>query len=68
MDGHAGQFVSVKAEVAAVHRDQSDHHVKAGGFARPVRPQQADHFTTADAQGDILDDGAGYVAFFRLFT
>ena len=38
---------AVEMQFAAVHRHQSDHHVKTGRFAGAVRAQQADDFSTA---------------------
>ena len=45
-----------EANVAAVRLIQSGNQVEDGGFARAVRPNQADDFARVDAERQIIDD------------
>ena len=59
----AGNVVAIQLYFAFVRFDQAGDHVKDGGFAGPVRPQQPDRLALANRQTDVLHDRSTAIAF-----
>lgn len=53
--GRMSDIVIIKADIALVHGDQADNHVKAGGLAGAVWSEKADHLAALDCQADVAD-------------
>ena len=60
-----GDVLVVDKNFPAIRRDQPHDHVERSGFARPVRPEQADHLAAAQRQRNIVDDRARTISFFQ---
>ena len=63
MHRHLAKIELIEMNGAAVKRDEADHHIKARGLARTVRPQQAHDFAAVDGNRNILHHCPGLVAF-----
>jgi hypothetical protein len=59
--GPAGHVDPVEKDMAGVGLDHAAGHAEAGGFARPVRPEQPDDFAAIHLEIDAVDDAAGTV-------
>ena len=57
------QVVSIQKYATAIHRYQTDDHVKTCCLAGAVRSQQTDHLATLDRKRNIADDGALSIRF-----
>src|SRR5262249_7518949 len=58
----AGHVATVQLHAAGIGRRETDGHVKGGGLACAVRPEQADDFARGDVEFDAAHDGAPTVA------
>jgi hypothetical protein len=59
---HAGKPLAIEIELAAIRGYEPYHHVKAGCFSRPVRPEKADNLAAMDLERHVFHDDAGAVA------
>jgi hypothetical protein len=44
-----------KMDAAGVGQGDAHHHANGAGFARPIRPQQAEHLAGFDCQAQVAD-------------
>jgi hypothetical protein len=65
MDGQALDALVVDGDLPCVGAQQAHNHVKRGGFACAVRPQQADHFTLCDGQRHVFNHLACAIGFLQ---
>ena len=66
VDWHALDGLAVQPNVARARPHQADNHVKRGGLACAIWPQQAHHLALAHHQRDILHHMAAAVGFAEL--
>ena len=62
---HAGEVMLIEEDTPPVGRDETDHQVKGGRFARAVRPEQADHLAGAHLQVHPAHHPAALVGLFQ---
>src|ERR1022692_3138043 len=48
-----GNLPIIQQDMTLLARDQTDDHVKGGGLAGAVRPEQSDDFAAADLQRQV---------------
>ena len=58
-----GDVGAVQEDAPLVGAHQADGHVEAGGFARTVRPEQADDFGGIHLEAGVIDDAPFAVGF-----
>ena len=54
--GQLRDFMPVKINAATIRSHKARDHIKNGGLARAIRPEQADRFTATHRQAHILHD------------
>jgi len=59
----ARQVLIAERDAPGVGAHKADDEAEGGGFAGPVRAEQADHFPAADLDIDAIDDGPAADAF-----
>src|SRR4051812_43989495 len=65
--GERGDVAILEFDGAAVWGDDTDDHVKCGGFARAVGAEQADDFTGGNGDGNAVHHAAAAVLFDEAF-
>src|SRR5262249_55538456 len=51
-----GDLLALQEDAPAVHREQPHHHVERRRLASAVRPQEPDHLSALNVQGDVVDN------------
>ena len=57
----AGNLRAVEVDPPAVGLHQPHDRIETGGLARPVRPEQPDHFAALDVQRHVVQHGAAVI-------
>src|SRR5207248_10209868 len=58
VERQAGEIAISQPHLAEIRGQQADHAMEAGGLARAVGTEQADHFSGRDRERDVVDHAA----------
>ena len=68
VDGLVHEVLAVQQNAACIGSNQAGNHVEAGGFARTVRAEQADHFAAVDIEREVFHHLPFFKGFLQAFN
>ena len=68
VDGLVHEVLAVQQNAACIGSNQPGNHVETSGFARAVRPEQADHFAAVNIEREVFHDLPFFKGFLQAFN